>query len=66
MLETLRVVQAAQCTFKGELGLSFGQAVKFSEDDATGCYGCELRAQRRNSTGNQIGINEVNEPGNPR
>jgi hypothetical protein len=66
ILETLRIVQAAQCTLKGELGLRFDQAVKLSEDHATGRDGCELRAQRRNSTGNQIGINEVNEPGDPR
>ena len=61
VFETLRVVQAAQRTLEGELGLRFDQAVKFSEDNATGRYGCEFRAQRRNSTGNQIGINEVNE-----
>jgi len=66
ILETLRVVQAAQRTFKGELGPRFDQAVKFSEDQAASRYGCELRAQRRNSTGNQISINEVNEPGNSR
>src|ERR1700692_2878250 len=65
ILETLPVVQAAQRTFKGELGPRFDQAVKFSEDHAAGRYGCQLRAQRRNSTGNQISINEVNEPGNP-
>jgi len=65
-LKTPRVVQAAQSTLKGELGPRFDQAVQFSEDQATGRYRRELRAQRRNSTGNQIGINEVNEPGNPR
>jgi len=64
--ETLRVVQAAQRTLKGELDPCFDQAAKFSEDQATGRYRRELRAQRRNSTGNQIGINEVNEPGYPR
>jgi len=51
---------------QGEFGPRFDQAVKFPEHHATGRYGCELRAQRRNSTGNEIGINEVNEPGNPR
>ena len=66
ILETLRVVAAAQRTLKGELGPRFNQAVKFSQDYATGSYGCELRTQRRNSTGNQIGINEVDEPRNPR
>ncbi len=66
ILETLRVVQATQRTLKGELGPRLDQAVKFSEDHATGRYGCELRTQRRNSAGNQIGINEVNEPGNAR
>ena len=66
ILETLRVVPAAQRTLKGELGPRFNQAVKFSEDYATGRYGRELRTQRRNSTGNQIGINEVDEPRNPR
>jgi hypothetical protein len=66
ILETLRVVQAAQRTLKGELGPRFDQAVKFSENHATGRYGCEFRTQRRNSTGNQIGIDEVNEFGNPR
>src|ERR1700728_480987 len=40
-LETLRIVQAAQSTLKGELGLRFDQAVKFSEDHAAGRYGCE-------------------------
>ena len=35
ILESLRVVQAAQRTFKGELGLRFDQAVEFSEDHAT-------------------------------
>jgi hypothetical protein len=59
-------VPAAQCTLKGELGPRFYQAVKFSEDYATGSHGCELRTQRRNSTGNQIGINEVDEPRNPK
>jgi hypothetical protein len=54
ILETLRVVQATQRTLKGELGPRFDQAVKFSEDHATGRYGCELRAQRRYPTGNQI------------
>jgi hypothetical protein len=66
ILETLRVVHAAQRTLKGKLGPRFDQAAKFSEDHATGRYGCKLRAQRRNPTGNQIGVNEVNEPGNPR
>jgi len=32
ILETLRIVQAAQCTLKGELGLRFDQAVKLSEE----------------------------------
>jgi hypothetical protein len=45
ILETLRVVQAAQRTFKGELGPRFDQAVEFSQDHATGRYGRELRAQ---------------------
>jgi hypothetical protein len=62
--ETLGVVQATQRTLKGEVGPRVDQAVKFSEDHATGRYRCELRAQRRNSSGNQIDINEVNEPGN--
>jgi hypothetical protein len=66
ILETLRVVQPAQGTLKGELGARFDQAVKFSEDHATRRYGCELRSQWRNSTGNQIGINEVNQPRNTR
>jgi hypothetical protein len=66
VLKSLRIVQAAQSTLKGELGPRFDQAVKFSEDHATGRYGCELWAQRRDSTGNQIGINEVNEPRNAR
>jgi len=66
VFETLRVVQAAQRTLKGELGPRFDQSAKFSDDHATGRYGCELRAQRRYPTGNQIGINEVNESGNPR
>ena len=38
ILETLRVVQAAQRTLKGELGPRFDQAVKFSENHATGRY----------------------------
>jgi hypothetical protein len=42
------------------LRLRFDQAAKFSEDHAAGRYGCELWA----STGNQIGIHEVNELGN--
>ena len=66
ILETLREVQAAQRTFKGELGPRFDQAVNLSKDHATGRYGCELRAQRRDPTGNQVRIHEVNEPGNPR
>jgi hypothetical protein len=66
ILETLGVVQAAQRTLKRKLGPRFDQAAKLSEDHATGRYGCELRSQRRNSTGNQIGVNEVNEPSNPR
>jgi hypothetical protein len=66
IFETLRVVQAAQRTLEGELGPRFDQAAKFSENHATGRYGCEFRTQRRNSTGNQIGINEVDEPRNPR
>ena len=66
ILETRRIVQAAQRALKSELGLRFDQTVEFSEDHATGRYGCELRAQRRNSAGNQIGIHEVNEPGNLR
>jgi hypothetical protein len=53
ILETLRVVQAAQRTLKGELGPRFDQAAKFPEDHATGRYGREFRAQRRNSTGNR-------------
>ena len=64
ILETLGVVQATQRTLKGEVGPRLDQAVNFSEDQSTGRYRCELRTQRRNSTGNQIGINEVNEPGN--
>ncbi len=52
ILETLRVVQAAQRTLEREFGPRFGQAVKFSEDHAASRYGCKLRAQRRNSTGN--------------
>jgi hypothetical protein len=66
ILETLRVVQATQCALKGELFSRFGQAIEFSEDHATGRYGCELWAQRRDPSGNQIGINKMNEPGNPR
>jgi hypothetical protein len=52
ILKTLRLVQAAQRTLKRELSPRFGQAVKFSENHTTSRYGCELRAQRRNSTGN--------------
>src|SRR6266404_1915277 len=48
-LETLRVVQAAQRTLKGELRPRFDQAIEFSEDHATGRYGCEFRAHWRNS-----------------
>jgi hypothetical protein len=48
---------------KDELGCRFGQAVKSSEDDATGRQGSQLRAQRRYSTGNRFSIDEVNEPG---
>jgi hypothetical protein len=66
ILETLRVVQAAQRTLKGELYPRFDQTIEFSEDHATGRYGCELRAQWRDSTGDQVRIHEVNESGNPR
>jgi hypothetical protein len=59
-------VHAAQRTLKGELDPRFDQAVEFSEDHSTGRYRRELRTQRRNSTGNQIGINKVNEPGDSR
>ena len=41
ILETLRVVQATQRTLKSELRPSFDQAIKFSQDQAAGRYGCE-------------------------
>ena len=66
ILETLHVVQAAQRTLKGKLRRRFNQTAKFRENHSTGCYGSKFRTQRRNAARDQIGIYEMNEPGNAR
>jgi len=61
LLQNLKIRPAAQRAFKGKVLSGFDQSGKFGENKSAGLPSCQFRAERRQPTGNQVGIHEMND-----
>jgi hypothetical protein len=64
-LKSVNIWQTAECRLKCEVALFGGQAIEFLQEQTTGRAVGDLRFEWREAAGDQVGVDEMHDPGVP-